>query len=343
MAEQVYRFKGGERFRPFSESVEVHAHGYSQGLERAISDFGADDAFGVVNKKLKEHYSITVPIGAARRITEYHAEQISLMKDLIKPAGPNADLVIGESDGSMIPIVETYLPEEGLEHQKETSPDHRKHKHLFWKEARLSMAHAKGSVTPCFAATMDSVEVAGRQLLSCVKQSGATEKTKVHCVGDGARWIANQVEEQFGANGTYLIDFYHLCEYLCAAAPHCEPEHPETWLKTQKESMKLSQYPLVLAALRPYLEAKHIEDLEAPVRACFRYIRNRPEQLDYKAAIDQELPIGSGEVESAHRYVLQSRLKLAGAWWDIKNAKSMMNLRTCRANGLWDEYCNHDA
>jgi hypothetical protein len=36
----------------------------------------------------------------------------------------------------------------------------------------------------------------------------------VHCVGDGARWIANQVEEKFGSNGTYLIDFYHLCQEL---------------------------------------------------------------------------------------------------------------------------------
>jgi hypothetical protein len=27
------------------------------------------------------------------------------------------------------------------------------------------------------------------------------------------------------------------------------------------------------------------------------------------------LPIGSGEIESAHRYVFQTRLKIAGGWW----------------------------
>jgi hypothetical protein len=337
VVEQAYRFKGGERLRPFSESVEVHAHSYSRGLERAISDFGADNAFGIVNKKLKEHYGITVPTGAARKITEYHAQQISLMAEMVKLSCPEADIVIAECDGSMIPIVETFTVLDSSSDKKD-SQDRRKHKRLFWKEARLSMAHAKGSITPIFAGTMDSVEVAGKQLLMCVKQAGATETSRVHCVGDGAQWIANQVEEQFGANGTYLIDFYHLCEYLCAAAPHCGPDNPEVWLKIQKESMKLSEYQSVLAQLRPHLEAKHVEDLEAPVRACFRYIRNRPEQLNYKAAIDQELPIGSGEVESAHRYVLQSRLKLAGAWWEITNAKAMINLRTCRANDLWDEY-----
>ena len=107
--------------------------------------------------------------------------------------------------------------------------------------------------------------------------------------------------------------FYHLCEYLSAAAPYCTPEDKEVWLKTQKEALKLSEYSQVLNALRPYLEPSTTEDPQAPVRACYRYIKNRPEQLNYKTAIEQNLPIGSGEVESTHRYVLQKRLKLAGA------------------------------
>jgi len=37
------------------------------------------------------------------------------------------------------------------------------------------------------------------------------------------------------------------------------------------------------------------------------------------------LPIGSGEVESAHRYVIQERLKLPGAWWAHPNAQAMLD------------------
>jgi len=48
--------------------------------------------------------------------------------------------------------------------------------------------------------------------------------------------------------------------------------------------------------------------------------------------------MGSGEVESAHRYVFQKRLKISGAWWDINQAKSMIALRVKRANPLWDQY-----
>ncbi len=216
---------------------------YSRCLQRVICDFGSDHAFGTVNKKLKEHYGITVPLSSSRSITEHHACKISdLNGSLGLSVSSAADVVIGESDGSMIPIVETYVPESS----SGKSADRRKNKRLFWKEARLSMAHAKGSMTPFFAGTMDSVEVAGQQLLACVNAAGATEKTKVHCVGDGARWIANQVEKKFGSNGTYLIDFYHLCEYLGAAAPVCALDNKEAWLKIQKETLKSSEHSLLM-------------------------------------------------------------------------------------------------
>lgn len=135
------------------------------------------------------------------------------------------------------------------ENTDQPKPDRRKNKKLFWKEARLSLAHAKDSVTPYFAATMESVHEAGTQLLTYVNQVGAHEKTHVHCVGDGAVWIANQVEDKFGANGTYLIDFYHLCDYLSAAAPLCAPGNERTWMHQQKEAMKHSDYKSVLLAL----------------------------------------------------------------------------------------------
>lgn len=74
------------------------------------------------------------------------------------------------------------------------------------------------------------------------------------------------------------------------------------------------------------------------MRCCYRYIKNRPGQFDYRAAIEADLPIGSGEIESAHRYIIQERLKLPGAWWKMDNAKAMIGLRLLRANNCWEEY-----
>jgi hypothetical protein len=72
-----------------------------------------------------------------------------------------------------------------------------------------------------------------------------------------------------------------------------------------------------------------------PVKLAIRYsyITNRPGQFDYPAALAAGLSLGSGEIESAHRSVIQDRLKIAGAWWKLDNAHCMLALRVNRTNG----------
>jgi len=106
----------------------------------------------------------------------------------------------------------------------------------------------------------------------------------------------------------------------------------------KKNWLKDNRWPEVLESLQPFVEEAGIPDPEAPVRACFRYISNRTQFLDYKGSLAAGLPIGSGEIESAHRYVFQKRLKISGAWWKMENLKMVIALRVLRANGDWEEY-----
>lgn len=65
-----------------------------------------------------------------------------------------------------------------------------------------------GGKTLAYGGTLQGdVNTAGQQLLACATQAGFGRNTPVHAVGDGAPWIADQVEEQFGAQGSYLLDF----------------------------------------------------------------------------------------------------------------------------------------
>ena len=45
----------GQVIRPFCQTARVQCRGYSQPLQRRMTDFGADLAFGQVPAKLKEH------------------------------------------------------------------------------------------------------------------------------------------------------------------------------------------------------------------------------------------------------------------------------------------------
>ncbi len=50
------------------------------------------------------------------------------------------------------------------------------------------------------------------------------------------------------------------------------------------------------------------------------------------------LPIGSGEIESAHKYIPQKRLKIPGATWHPLTINPMLALRIIRANNWWSEF-----
>lgn len=329
-----YQSKGGSLLRPFLLSTGVNQRGYSTPLQRRVTDFGADLPFGKVNEKLQEHYGITLPVSGIRSVTLHHAHNIKQQQDneLGNIEGSEKECIISETDGSMLPIVKPQSP------VGDKKIDKRKNKELYYKEAKLTLAHEKNSATPIFSATMSNAQTAGKHLLHCVKAIGIGRETKVHCVGDGAQWISNQIEEHFGNKATYLIDFYHLCEYLSAAAPICSSKNKKIWLDEQKSLLKKNHLSEVLLNLSPHIEPQKIPDDDAPVRVCYRYIKNRLHQLNYKDAIEQGLPIGSGEVESAHRYVIQKRLKIAGAWWLEENVDDMLALRVNRFNGQWDDY-----
>lgn len=296
-----------------------------------VTDFGADHAFGRVPHKLQEHYGIDLSVSSIRAITFHHAEQMHIQQEMADEPSNEAirQQIIAEMDGSMIPIVTV----------DEEVADKRKNKTLGWQEGRLCLAHVVGSTTLKFGVVFNgSVEQAGGQLLNCARLVGFGEGSHLHGIGDGAVWLERQFKSKFGEQGSYLVDFFHVCEYLGAAANTCSSENPKLWTTEQKDHLKNNEPELVLANLKPYIEANDLKDEKAPVRTCHRYLSNRIGQLDYKTAIDKGLPIGSGEIESAHRYIIQERLKLPGAWWKAANVQPMLTLRVVRVNKQWGNY-----
>ena len=109
-------------------------------------------------------------------------------------------------------------------------------------------------------------------------------------------------------------------------------------METHKEALKGGRLDAVLRALVGHCEPPEVDDEHAPVRTCHRYLGARASQLNYRRALAEGLPIGSGEIESAHRYVAQQRLKRPGAWWRVEHAEFMLALRINRINGDWDAY-----
>lgn len=311
----------------------MHCRGYSLPLQRAITDFGSEKSFDRASGQMLEHYNLIISASTIRRVTEGHGHQIQINPELIQGKASETQTgqhLIVETDGTMIPIVKT---DEG------DDSDNRKNRVVCWKEARLGLVYEQGSTTPIFGASTEGVEKMGDQLECCATVLGLDKHTQIHGVGDGATWIPDQINRVFGTQSSYLIDFFHLSDYLAAASKSCAEDHV-IWLKEQQEQLKKGNLDAVVEAMKFHDEPLTVKDQDAPVRACLRYIQNRPGQFDYLKALQAELPIGSGQIESAHRYVIKERMNLAGAWWKFENAGDMIGLRTLRANDQWDNYWN---
>ncbi len=333
MEESFHRKRGRAEVRVFSPGAQIGHCKCSPPLQRAMVDFGSEHSYEKAARNLKEHYGIEVPVSSIVRAGHRHGAQCTAFERQSEE-GPCGTLIC-EMDGSMIPIVEND-PGEG------TGKDRRKHKETLWKEVKLCAVERQEDGTVGYAATLGCVEEAGLELYGLTLTAGAAGSTPIHGVGDGATWIKDQFDDLFGDRSSYLISFFHLCEYLAEASRSCRPEQPESWIRTQRKRMKKNQLTKVLEELEKNLEPASTPRTEAPVRRCYQYISNRPDQFNYEEALEQELPIGSGLIESGHRHVIQQRLKISGAWWKKQNAQRMLNLRVLRANGAWDAYWQWD-
>lgn len=327
MRDRVWRSPTQSYLRPLPQRVGVTARGRSRRLERVLTDFGSEHSFARAVESVEEHYGIKLGASAVRVATLKHAQRAKKKMEKeyqesfrVLPAVGAKD-VIAEADGSLIRTVQ---------------PGPRKGKRpRDWQEMRLVAAQAKDSATTIYGATFGSVEEAGRRWGHCARDAGWGANSQILALGDGAEWIRLQTQEIFQRQGTFLCDFYHVSEYLGAAAPVFRPNQPDGWRRTQQSRLKRGALQKVITTLEPAIEPEGTADEEAPVRNCHRYLTNRLDCLDYSRALALGLPIGSGLIESGHRHVLQARLKKPGIAWLRKHADQIAHLRVLKANRLW--------
>lgn len=332
MRERIWCSQAKSYLRPLPNRLGVTPRGRSRRLERVLTDFGCEHSFARAAESVREHYGFEIGASAVRTATLEHAQRARLRLQegyeqsfrVVPTVG--AEHVIAEADGTMICTV---------------APNPRKGKRpREWKEMRLVAAQAKDSATTVYAATFGSVAETGRRWGHCVRQAGWGLNSRIHAVGDGADWIRLQSQEVFQKQGDFLCDFYHVSEYLGAAALTCRLSQPNPWRRTQQKRLRRGAVQKVIEALESHLEPEGLPEEEAPVRNAYRYLKNRLDCLDYPRALKLGLPIGSGMIESGHRHVLHARLKKAGTAWLPDHADQIGHLRVLRANRQWASLWN---
>ena len=60
--------------------------------------------------------------------------------------------------------------------------------------------------------------------------------------------------------------------------------------------------------------------------------------MNYADALRDGLPIATGVIEGACRYVVKDRMDRTGARWSLTGAEAVLRLRAVRASGDFDAY-----
>ncbi len=159
----------------------------------------------------------------------------------------------------------------------------------------------------------------------------ADRKQPVVFISDGAAWIRNWIEDAY-PNAVSVLDFYHAAEYLhtfCKAAFKDEAQRKD-------HAEKYTELLLLGEVGRVIQEVSRLGTTCKEAGRLIDYYEANQSRMNYPEYKKMGVGIiGSGAIESAHRTVVQKRMKQSGQRWGKQGAQNMLNLRVVSKNNQW--------
>ena len=174
--------------------------------------------------------------------------------------------------------------------------------------------------------------------LQQVKQAGLIpeELVRLCVVADGAPWIWKWVNRLF-PSAVQVLDYYHCAHRLHEVASVQFAHHPERqteWVEVTLTRLFAGKIQDVLADVKQM--TPQTDAAKDAITSLITYLTNQQNRVHYGFARKGGYPLGSGGIESAHKFIAHVRLKRSGAWWYVENANSILALRCARYNGTFD-------
>jgi uncharacterized protein UPF0236 len=218
-------------------------------------------------------------------------------------------------------------------------PDAQEHR-LNWHDVKVAvMTDRRGIENSIYVAGREDAATFGRRLWHRMESFGLGKENFALIVGDGAPWIWNLAEMHL-PGVPHLLDFYHAAEHLYATAELVwgEEKNKENWWRRRLEQLKEGRLTGFFFALKRLVRVHGDSDSNNSPKRLLQYFTDNRTRLRYQWAAQNNLPIGSGSVESAARHIVQQRLKQSGMRWSDPGAQSILNLRTVHRNGEFEQY-----
>lgn len=328
--------------RPMKEIMGVEGNSYSEAVQRALVDFGSEKSFQRASLQFREHYGWEVGRGTilnhtervAREADEYVIERLKKGSDNYpnKASNVEVDTIVSELDGCEIRTGIFMTAHQAGRSEHESNKLIRKEE---WKEVRTGFVRFLGEVDKLYICRMGSYPELCNHLFEAACARGLTPETLVIAPGDGGNGLKEEMEIHF-SKFQYILDHRHLEShfYETSEALGIEKVLQKSWVKKHMDNLWDNKVRTVLKDLEDLYKETENDRLRRLINHLNRFV----DSVDYGRFKENGWPVGSGEVESAHRYVPQERLKIAGACWHPYTVNPMLSLRVIKANFWWDDF-----
>ncbi|MBW4422265.1 MAG: ISKra4 family transposase [Myxacorys californica WJT36-NPBG1] len=169
-----------------------------------------------------------------------------------------------------------------------------------------------------------------------------TKAKQVVWISDGARGFWRLFERCFAAIAIGILDFYHATEHLYAAAEAygstVKNRTPQQWVIRLRHQLRHGYVHHILNEFAALLRYASTPDAAKPkLRQVRNYLKIHQQHLQYRQFKKLGLPIGSGMVESACKWLITQRFKGAGMRWSEPGFDHLLHLRVAWVNQRFDE------
>jgi len=329
---------------PLDEAMGLMGHrSWSVGVQEAVSLLSCESGFGTTSDLMSRLLGVSISSPIVQQVAESVGNRAEEMLDSqvqgsgdgeVSALGPRRD---GVSDTLIIATDGCQAPQRDGWHEVKLAT-------LYPKASRCRSSSGRGRLLDKgYFATLENAEQFGWALRAVGKAWGTGQVRRVVCMGDGAPWIWNLTDFHF-PGATEIVDFYHAAEHLWEVGEALWGDRhtsvaTRAWIRRYRKYLKQGRTDLVIGAIeRGWLQRRGRLSAKQGkvVRLNLAYFQRNQFRMRYGRFRQMKLPISTGAVEGACKFVVQSRFKRPGTRWSREGLSSMLALKLMRLNNRWE-------
>jgi len=326
----------GQRFFPLDRLLGLLRGRIRPQVQEAITRLSSRMSYREVRQELELLWKVGISQGSMREVTMRHGhvadkliqEKVAYLEATAPVPTAQPEQMVMCTDGAMVQVTSG----EWREVKTVTFGEFRPH----WDAKEHKVVTKTEQIS--YFSRVETAEAFSRSALVEWHRRGGENAHTMVAVQDGALWIQSFIDYHC-PQAVRVLDFAHALEYVATvgrAILGAETEAFRQWFA--RMSKQLGRQPPQRTINELWLlYRQHLDHPEGEaIEVAIRYLEKRLPMIDYPRFRRRQIPIGSGNVESGHKVVMQQRMKQAGMRWAEESLNPMLALRVALCNQTWN-------